>query len=92
MLNQRSCSSPEVAEPDGVAEVVLGLLLDADATLLTVEELVRQMAAGVAGDLPGTEVAVQDALVDLVSHGLVHRLERFVFASQAAIRGSVLAV
>lgn len=90
MPNQRSCSGPPVQEPDGVAEVVLGLLLEANATLLSVEELARGLA-GPSEDLRSAEVSVEDALMDLVRHGLVHRLDRFVFASQAAIRGDTLA-
>lgn len=89
MPHQRSCDPADVLEPDVIAGAVLGCLIHDAPPLVTVEELTSRMA-GFEGDRRKARRSVEDALSDLVQHGLAHRLDRFVFASQAAIRGRAL--
>jgi hypothetical protein len=69
--------SPRV-EDARVERAVLDLLLCSSGPgLWSFEELVREI---------GDEVVVQDALAHLNAAGLIHRLEKFVFATRAATR------
>jgi hypothetical protein len=55
--------------------------------LVPVEELVRDLI------VPGVDLSVsfiEDASTELVQAGLAHRLDRFFFASHAAVRGQEL--
>lgn len=61
---------------------ILGLLLDSP-TLWATDEVAREI---------GDDVAAADGLARLAGAGLVHRLDRFVFATQAAERAQRLAL
>ncbi|MBF6620640.1 MAG: hypothetical protein ITG02_10475 [Patulibacter sp.] len=73
-------------DPDVAAGAVLGLLVTELPGLQTVDELSRKLT-GLSGNPRRARIQVEDALADLIAHGLVHRLEEFVIASQAGIRG-----
>lgn len=89
MPHERSCDPADLLEPDVIAGAVLGCLIYDAPPLVTVEELTSRMA-GFEGDRGASRRSVEDALSNLAQYGLVHRLDRFVFASQAAIRGRAL--
>jgi hypothetical protein len=78
MQDQRS---RDVANDEAQTDVaVLALLVDGDAQRLwSVEEVAREIGDG-----------ARDALARLHGAGLVHRLEGFVFAARAALRGARL--
>ncbi len=67
---------------------VLQLVLDLHPTLLTVDELVRE----IAGEQPdfAQRDAVERAVRDLVGAGLLHRNDEFAIPTRAAIRFSEL--
>jgi hypothetical protein len=73
-------SQPTQEDRDGdVDAVILGtLLLDPDAQ--------RPWALFEIENEIGDPVAVSDSLGRLARAGLIHRLDRFVFASRAALR------
>jgi hypothetical protein len=81
MHDQRSST---VAEgEDQVDAAILGLLLHPDAQRPWAEDEVAREV--------GDPLAVTDGLARLFGAGLVHRLEGFVFATRAAVRGEQLA-
>jgi hypothetical protein len=67
-----------------IDQAVLALLLEDHPALLTDEEVIRDLAPEPA--TLGERDAVQVALRELVQAGLAHRLDRFVFATAAAVR------
>lgn len=80
MLDQRSC---ELADGEaGIDRAVLGLLLNDDSQRpWALEEVAREL-----GDADGA----RDALARLCDAGLVHRLDRFVFAARPAVHAARL--
>lgn len=62
---------------------VLGLLLEHQPALLSIDEVVRYIALDDAGFAERDRVHV--AIQGLVQTGLVHRLDRFVFAAVPAV-------
>lgn len=74
-------------EDEIVQNDVLSFLLD-QPVLISIDELHREMAEGTYG--PYSVDDVERATRDLVHAGLLHRLDRFVFATRAAIRYSGL--
>jgi len=64
------------------ARFVLGCLIARHLTLLSVDELVREIAGSSQQHGPA-QLVVDDGLVELLCSGLAHRLYDFVFASQA---------
>jgi hypothetical protein len=81
LLSDDVSRNPAEDERNSDAEV-LSLLLGDDAQRpWAVEELEREV---------GDKIAVNDSLARLYGAGLVHRLEGFVFASRAAVRGAEL--
>ena len=66
---------PPALDDDAADSAVLGLLLQGLA-LWAVEEVARQV---------GDETTTTDALARLYGSGLVHRIDRFVFATRAAV-------
>lgn len=86
MRDQSTRDPTEPLDPDVAAGAVLGLLVNELPGLQTVDELARKLT-GLSGDAREARIQVEDALSDLIAHGLVHRLEEFVIASQAGIRG-----
>lgn len=76
-------STPEPAEL-GLEAAVLGLLLEHHPGLLSVDEVMRQIA-GEPAELEDRR-AVEVAIAGLVEHGLAHHLERFLLATVAAAR------
>jgi hypothetical protein len=91
MQDQRSASQDVVSTGEDPAGTVLYILLSEHPSLLHVDELVRLYARG-SVELERARVLVEDALSELLGSGLVHRLDRFVFASRAALRGQALAL
>lgn len=69
-------------------QAVLGVLLVHHPALLSEEEVVRQIAPEPTSFTERDRVHV--AIFDLARAGLVHRLDRFVFATAAAVRASEL--
>jgi hypothetical protein len=76
-------STPSPAEEDAVFDgALLTSLLAADGQRpWTVEEVEREM---------GDRLATTDSLMRLHRAGLIHRLDGYVFATRAALRGSQL--
>lgn len=76
------------SEDDTVEAAVLQLILDLHPTLLTVAELVRE----IAGErLTFAERdAVERAVRDLVAAGLLHEGDKFAIPTRAAVRFSEL--
>lgn len=89
MYDQNACAAAGLLDPNEVAKGVLALLIDDHPGPQTVEELVRKFV-GFDGDHRKASVEVGDALSILAAHGLVHRLDRFVFATQAGIYADAL--
>ena len=77
-----------VPETDEVARCVLTVLLDCYPALVSIEELVRHFAFPARTAFP--QMFIEEGVDDLARAGLAHRLDRFVFASQAAVRGEGL--
>lgn len=75
---------------DDPTAAILDLLIGEHPSLLHVDELVRLYARG-SIEHSDAERIVEDALSELLAGGLAHRLDRFVFASRAALRGRELA-
>jgi hypothetical protein len=75
-------------EDDGVESVVLRQLLDLHPTLLTLNELTREVA-GVNGGFAERD-AVERAVRELTATGLLHRADEFVMPTRAAVRFSEL--
>jgi predicted transcriptional regulator len=69
--------------PDQIDAAILGLLLEPDAQRpWSVEEVASEI---------GERIEVIDSLARLAGVGLVHRLDRFAWATRAALRGDGLA-
>lgn len=78
-----------MAPTDDPCAAVLDILIDARPALLHVDELMRLYARGSIEHAAARPI-VDDAVSELLASGLVHRLQRFVFASQAALRSREL--
>ena len=89
MVDRQTASDQCVDDPDHAARFVLACLIGHHPALLSIDELFREFA-GSDGDPGEASVVVDDGLAELVRSGLAHRLDRFVFASQAAVRASRL--
>lgn len=89
MQHQPSRVCADLPDPDALAAGVLGVLVTEQPGLQTPHELALKIA-GFSGDVVKARVQVEDALSDLMAHGLVHRLEGFVLASQAAFRSRAI--
>lgn len=76
-------------EDDRVEAAVLAHLLDLHPTLLTAEEVVREIA-GEEADFAARD-AVERALRDLTAAGLLHREHGMVAPTRAALRFNELA-
>jgi hypothetical protein len=73
-----------VEQDDQIDGVILAVLCDEDAQRpWTVDEIGREI---------GDDVAAADSLSRLARGGLIHRLDVFVFATRAALRGTRLAL
>lgn len=88
MHEHRTRAPTDPLDPDVLSGAVLGLLVH-DPGPQTPDELARKLA-GFEGDPQRARRDVLDALGDLAAHGLIHRLEGFVFASQSGVRGYAL--
>jgi hypothetical protein len=75
----------DAPQTDEVAQAVLVVLLDRHPALMSIEELVQYFALPTQSAFGS--MLVNEGLDDLARWGLVHRLDRFVFASYAAVRG-----
>lgn len=78
-----------LAEDESVESAVLRQLLDLHPTRLTLAELVREVGGGGGGGFAERD-AVERAVRDLGSVGLLHRGEDFVEPTRAALRFSDL--
>lgn len=76
------------AEDEGVESAVLRQLLDLHPTQLTIAELMREVG-GDRGDFAEHD-AVERAVRELASVGLLHRGDDFVTPTRAALRFSEL--
>ena len=76
-------------DPSTLKQALLGLLLEDHPGLWTLTELDRSLRP--SSDPQSNAVDVEDAIEDLYAAGLVHRLDRFVFASRAAHAAQLLA-
>jgi len=87
-MNVCDASKTTLAEDESVESAVLRQLLDLHPTRLTLEELIRELG----GDRGGfaERDAVERAVRDLSSVGLLHRGEHFVEPTRAALRFSDL--
>lgn len=86
--------SPEGAwqpDSDEVARIILDIVVHRHPTLIAVDELVRELTSP-SLQRPIEEPVVRDGLMDLTGSGLVHRLDRFVFATRAATRAHELSL
>jgi hypothetical protein len=64
--------------------MLLAILLDSDQPgLWSIDELIRAV---------GDRTTAADALMRLERDGLIHRLDRFVFPTRAAVRGEEIRV
>lgn len=88
MQDQPTGGSVYVPEADEVAGCVLTVLLDRYPALVSIEELVQHFAFPGRSAFPA--MFIEEGVDDLARAGLAHRLERFVFASQSAVRGEGL--
>ena len=76
-------------DPSTLKQALLGLLLEDHPGLWTLAELDRSLRPST--DAASNAVDVEDAVEDLYAAGLVHRFDRFVFASRAAHAAQLLA-
>ena len=81
-------SKTTLAEDESVESAVLRQLLELHPTRLTAEELIRELG-GDGGGFAERD-AVERAVRDLSAVGLLHRSERFVEPTRAALRFSDL--
>jgi hypothetical protein len=83
-MNQREVGRTTWAEDESMESAVLRQLLDLHPTRLTVEELLREVSSGRGGF--AEHDAVERAVRDLASVGLLHQGEEFVTPTRAALR------
>jgi hypothetical protein len=83
-MNDCDVSRTTWAEDEGIESAVLRQLLDLHPALLTVEELIREIAGGRSGFVE--QDAVERAVRDLAATGLLHRGDEFVSPTRAALR------
>jgi hypothetical protein len=74
-------AAPDLAEQDDADDAaVLGILIDSEHPgIWTAEEVMRAL---------GGLTSVADSLMRLERDGLIHRLDRFVFPTRAAVRAN----
>ncbi len=89
MQTHRSTGSTWLPDQDEVTSVILSIVLKRHPALVAIEELVRELSEPSLMQCID-EPLVYDALEDLVTSGLVHRLDRFVFVTQTMIRATEL--
>jgi hypothetical protein len=77
-----------LAEDESVESAVMRQLLEVHPTRLTLEELARELGCDPGGF--AERDAVERAVRDLSAVGLLHRSERFVEPTRAALRFSDL--
>jgi 3',5'-cyclic AMP phosphodiesterase CpdA len=75
-------------DPDVAPRFLLDYLVTHHPALFSVDELTGVYSGG--QDLEAARFAVTEGVATLAGHGLVHRLDDFVFASRAAVRGHAL--
>jgi hypothetical protein len=88
MQEQPSCKAV-LADVQSAEEAVLRVLLACHPTLITYDDLVRELVEAPTRPRYG-EPDVEDAVADLVCHGLAQRLTPYVVLTRAAIRAEVL--
>jgi hypothetical protein len=94
---RREEGMPDRADPNAlptldegeVTELVLSILLERHPALVAFDELVAEFPAA-DSDQAVPEAVIHDAIDELERLGLVHCLDRFLFASWRAIRAKQL--
>jgi hypothetical protein len=82
-------AAPLTLEDDEICQIVLSILLERHPALVAFEELAAEFPGpDTERDIPAS--VIHDAIDELVRLGLVYRLDRFVFASYAAVRARAL--
>lgn len=89
MQDQRSPGNVWLPDPDEVARVVLGIALRRYPGLVAIDDLMRELTHPSLRQSID-EPLIHDALVDLTTSGLLHRLDGFVFPTRATLRGGEL--
>jgi hypothetical protein len=80
---------PSRPEPDAAPRFLLDFLVSHHPALFALDELVREFTGKTE---PATaRVVIEEGVAELIGSGLAHRLDGFVFASRAAVRGYELA-
>ena len=80
---------PNPLTGDMTPRPLMTILLDHYPALLSLDELISEFA-GLSRDRKQAEMMVADGLAALMSGGLAHKLDGFVFASRAAVRAEQL--
>jgi hypothetical protein len=83
-LNRACGDTRSPSEQDLAEQGVLGLLLEAQPGLRSVDEILSEEFA--------ERDRIENAIRDLVRAGLAHRHGRFVFATHAAVRADELSL
>jgi len=83
-------NNPTAAAYDRLASTVFGVVLDSYPALMSVEEVVQEVARDPARF--GDRDEVGNAIRDLAREGLLHRTGGFVFATRAAVRTRELCI
>lgn len=78
-----------IPDSDEVARTILDIVLRRHPSLVPIEDLVRGLCH------PSLlqridESSIHDGLLDLICSGVIHRLDNYVFATQALVRSREL--
>jgi hypothetical protein len=76
------------SDADRIASVVMEVVFEHYPAQLSIEEVIRNVAADPAS--LGNRTDVSDAICDLIRAGLLHRSGDFAFATRAAVRAAEL--
>jgi hypothetical protein len=90
-MPRRDADTRPTLEGDEVTEIVLSILIDRHPALVAFDELAAEFP-DLDTEQRFPESVIHDAIDELVRLGLAHRLDRFVFASHAAVRAKALGV
>jgi hypothetical protein len=89
MHEQPSCKAGSGGDHQSAEEAVLRVLLACHPALISFDDLLRELVE--APPRPRyDEPDVEDAVAELVRHGLAQRLEHCVIATRAAVRAESL--
>jgi hypothetical protein len=78
-------------DDDEICQIILSILLERHPALVAFEELVAEFPShDTEQALPAS--VIRDAIDEVARLGLVHQLDRFAFASYAAVRARALGI